>query len=351
MEASTAPAPAATSCGPYRTAPLAEAPPAPRPRALTLATWALSLLAFATTLTSVQLTRALVGVLRQASTARRPVPRARPALGLVQAAEDLARRNRVPLFIDPTLDTGALGVRVPEVVDGTVRASVRALDDYAATRGLWFHEVGGVLRLERAVSAADLVCVDTLDACATRLERLAAVTVERPASASERRVRLRLTRDRPALESARADFVAAGYDVDVVGRTLFVSERSPATPAVAEGQGLPGIRPLGRGVFVVTRGAVEAMLSDQSTLLRRVRIEPVSRAGRVVGVCVFGVGPGSLLAGLGLQSGDVILRVNGFEVASPDRCLAAYARLRTADTLTVTIERDGRPITLLYAIV
>ncbi len=47
----------------------------------------------------------------------------------------------------------------------------------------------------------------------------------------------------------------------------------------------------------------------------------------------------------------MILRVNGVDIASPDRCLEAYARLRRADRVTVTFERRGRPRSHVYAIV
>jgi general secretion pathway protein C len=62
------------------------------------------------------------------------------------------------------------------------------------------------------------------------------------------------------------------------------------------------------------------------------------------------VRPDDALARLGIADGDVILRVNGLAVASPDRCLEAYARLRAADRLTVEILRGGRGRTLVYVI-
>ena len=47
----------------------------------------------------------------------------------------------------------------------------------------------------------------------------------------------------------------------------------------------------------------------------------------------------------------MILRVNGVEIASPDRCLEAYADLRRADRVTVTFERRGRRRSHVYALV
>jgi S1-C subfamily serine protease len=60
---------------------------------------------------------------------------------------------------------------------------------------------------------------------------------------------------------------------------------------------------------------------------------------------------GDALAAPGFADGDVILRVNGVEIASPDRCPEAYARLRRADRVTVTFERRGRRRSHVYALV
>lgn len=112
-----------------------------------------------------------------------------------------------------------------------------------------------------------------------------------------------------------------------------------------------GVRALGRGVYVVSRRSIDEALSARRPLVRRTVILPEARDGRVVGVRVYGIRRGDALAALGFADGDVILRVNGVEIASPDRCLEAYARLRRADRVTVAFERRGRPRSHVYAIV
>lgn len=112
-----------------------------------------------------------------------------------------------------------------------------------------------------------------------------------------------------------------------------------------------GVRSLGRGVYVVSRGAIDAALEGHGGLGRRTRIVPEIRDGRTVGVRVFGIHPGDSLSSLGFADGDVILRVGDVEVASPDRCLEAYTTLRAADRLTVSFERRGRARSHVYAIV
>ncbi len=352
MEAPTLPHdPASTTCAPYRAAPVVEvAPPRSKPsRALTVASWLMMALAVAAMATSMRLTRTLSDITRLAVTSRLAARTVRPAPRLAEAVEELSRRHRAPLFIEPGLDAGALNVAVADGADGALRASTRALDGYAATRGLWLHDDGGVLRLEREVTAVDLSCVGSLEDCAARFERLASVTVERAAASSGRLIRVRVTRDVPVVDALRAALVAAGYQVDVAGRTLYVSDG--ALDARAEGPASTGVRAIGRGLYAVSRQGLDAALNDQQALMRSTRILPVERGGRVVGVQVFGVRPGDLLARLGVESGDTILRLNQFDIASPDRCLEAYARLRASDEITVELERAGRRVSLRYVIV
>jgi len=80
--------------------------------------------------------------------------------------------------------------------------------------------------------------------------------------------------------------------------------------------------------------------------VRSVRVVPEQKNGKLVGIRLFGIKPGSLLSTLGLKNGDRLESVNGFEVANPKEALEAYARLRTAQRLHVRLERSGKPLEL-----
>ena len=47
---------------------------------------------------------------------------------------------------------------------------------------------------------------------------------------------------------------------------------------------------------------------------------------------------------------DRLETINGFDVASPESALEAYARVRTADDLVVRVTRQGRPTTIVLKI-
>jgi general secretion pathway protein C len=96
----------------------------------------------------------------------------------------------------------------------------------------------------------------------------------------------------------------------------------------------------------VDRSVVSQALADPRSLMSSIRVVPEMKGGAIVGLRLFGIRPGSLLATLGLQSGDRLESINGFDVASPEKALEAYARLRTAERLNVRLSRSGKLVEL-----
>lgn len=111
-----------------------------------------------------------------------------------------------------------------------------------------------------------------------------------------------------------------------------------------------GIVAISATEFNIDRSVVDRILENQADLMRQARIIPVQENGRVVGVRLLGVRPDTLLGVLGMQNNDRLQTINGFEVANPEKALEAYARLRTADKLTIQINRAGKNMNLDYNI-
>lgn len=129
----------------------------------------------------------------------------------------------------------------------------------------------------------------------------------------------------------------------------------PPTPAAgAEGGALAsvleGVERVGPNEFNVRRSTVDRILESQAELMRTTRIMPVEQGGRTVGVQLYGVRGNSLLGRLGMQNGNVLNRINGLDIASPDRALEAYSRLRTSDHLQVSVTRNGQPVNIDFNI-
>jgi general secretion pathway protein C len=116
-------------------------------------------------------------------------------------------------------------------------------------------------------------------------------------------------------------------------------------PAIAK-----GIQKISATEFKVDRGVVDKILENQADLMRQARIVPEQENGKMVGIRLFGVRPDTLLGVLGMENGDRLQTINGFDMTSPEKALEAYARLRTADHLTVQVNRKGQNTNLDYNI-
>lgn len=102
--------------------------------------------------------------------------------------------------------------------------------------------------------------------------------------------------------------------------------------------------------FNVDRSVIDKILENQAVLMRSARIVPEQENGKTVGIRLFGIRPDTLLGTIGMENGDRLEKINGFDMASPEKALEAYARLRAADHLTVTLNRRGQPTTLDFNI-
>jgi len=120
---------------------------------------------------------------------------------------------------------------------------------------------------------------------------------------------------------------------------------NPVPPDIAK-----GVQKVGPTEFNVDRGVVDKILENQAELMRQARIVPEQENGKTVGIRLYGVRPDTLLGVLGMENGDRLEKINGFEMASPEKALEAYARLRTADHLTIQINRRGQQMNIDYNI-
>jgi general secretion pathway protein C len=110
------------------------------------------------------------------------------------------------------------------------------------------------------------------------------------------------------------------------------------------------IRKVSANEYQVDRSAVDVIVRDATKLMRGVAVRPMTEGGRVTGLRVARVTPTSLLGSLGLRNGDVLKSINGFPIVSPDKALAAYARLRTANQIRIELLRGGKPTTVEISI-
>jgi membrane-associated protease RseP (regulator of RpoE activity) len=111
-----------------------------------------------------------------------------------------------------------------------------------------------------------------------------------------------------------------------------------------------GIRKLGERRYEIKRHALELALGNLALLSKLVRAAPEIRDGKPVGYRLFAISADGPMAKLGLRNDDVLVSINGLDIATPDRVLQAYSKLRTASQFALGLVRAGRQISQEYVI-
>jgi general secretion pathway protein C len=110
------------------------------------------------------------------------------------------------------------------------------------------------------------------------------------------------------------------------------------------------IRRLSDSEYEIERSAVDQIIDTQLELTKNVRLVPESKDGKVIGIRLFGIRAGTLLALLGLQNADLLESINDYSMASPEGALQAYTQLRRASSLDVRLQRRSSAFSLMIHI-
>ena len=54
---------------------------------------------------------------------------------------------------------------------------------------------------------------------------------------------------------------------------------------------------------------------------------------------------------IGIERMDIITRINGYDLNSPEAALQLFGKLRTASQFTIDLKRSDRAVTLDYSVV
>ena len=111
-----------------------------------------------------------------------------------------------------------------------------------------------------------------------------------------------------------------------------------------------GVRKVDDTTFEVDRAVVEKVLSNPTAVSRGARIVPSVKDGKPNGFKLYAIKPTSVYARIGLMNGDTLHAVNGFELNTMDKALEVYTKVRESSSLSVSITRRGKPVTLNYTI-
>jgi general secretion pathway protein C len=110
-----------------------------------------------------------------------------------------------------------------------------------------------------------------------------------------------------------------------------------------------GVRQTGAHSYEVRRSALEEVLVGGAAGPFP-RVVPQIRDGEPIGLKLFGIRPEGPFGAIGLRDGDLLLEVNGRSIASPDSALAAYASLRSANHVSLLLDRAGQRVRTDYVV-
>lgn len=119
-----------------------------------------------------------------------------------------------------------------------------------------------------------------------------------------------------------------------------------ATPPAA-GVG-SGIRALNDDTYEIPKDEIQKAMSNLNDIAMQARIVPAFKDGASTGFKLFSIRPNSLYSKIGIQNGDVIRRINGFEINSPDKALEIYSKLKESSRIEIELERGGSAVRKTY---
>jgi general secretion pathway protein C len=144
-------------------------------------------------------------------------------------------------------------------------------------------------------------------------------------------------------EPGAAEAVAAGPNLGTAPVPM------PMRPGIP-GKGMEGVRQLADNKYEIDRSTLDSTLSDLNKIATQARIVPSFKNGVANGFKLFSIQPGSLYASIGIENGDVIQRVNGYEINSPEKALELYQKLRESQRVVINGERGGQTFEKVYEI-
>ena len=107
---------------------------------------------------------------------------------------------------------------------------------------------------------------------------------------------------------------------------------------------------IGRGSYIVDQARLQQMIANPGQMMTDARLRPNTAGGREEGFVLGEVKPGGIYQSLGLQDGDVLLRINEYDISNPERALQAFTALKGLDRVQIDLIRAGARMTMTYQI-
>jgi general secretion pathway protein C len=105
------------------------------------------------------------------------------------------------------------------------------------------------------------------------------------------------------------------------------------------------ISSISKRTYTVKRSEIIKEISS-GKFLRYINILPVEKPQS--GLKVIYVNPRSFIYKLGIRPGDIIVSINNIAIRTPEDSFSAFEQLKSSDSVTITVYRNRKQVTLHY---
>ncbi len=126
---------------------------------------------------------------------------------------------------------------------------------------------------------------------------------------------------------------------------------APPEPERSKGGGGGGLsNKVSESAWVIDQNAVLNSLENMGSVLTDARMTPRVAKGAIQGFTVTEIKPRGVFDAIGLKNGDVLTRINGYDIDSPERAMQVLAGLRGATAIDLDLIRGGEKKSFHYDI-
>jgi general secretion pathway protein C len=149
------------------------------------------------------------------------------------------------------------------------------------------------------------------------------------------------------VEKNKVVLLAGGREIEVP----IIDAVAPADSGSAKGgPSTPFARSTSQGSYIVDQRKVQQALERPGQIMTDARLLPNTVDGKQQGFSISEIKPDGIYQSLGLQNGDVLLRINDFNISSTENALQAFLALKGMDRVNLDIIRGGNKMTMTYLI-
>ncbi|MEL6339103.1 MAG: type II secretion system protein GspC [Myxococcota bacterium] len=156
-------------------------------------------------------------------------------------------------------------------------------------------------------------------------------------------------RSRAAVVRRRDHFELCSADEQKPAGAAARPVASTVARAASESDG-DEVQKTGDNEYLVSKDYIDETMGNLSKVATQARIVPSFKNGKANGFKLFSIKPNSIYQKIGLQNGDVIQKINGYTIDSPDKALEIYSKLKTSRDVNIELLRRGRATSKNYNI-